>query len=73
MVTSIMPVIEELGIKQDIAFNGMLKVNMNNTMITLKPKHIIRTRITVGNGETIELGDGCEMLHLASDLLEIPP
>jgi len=53
MVTSIVPVIKEMEIKQDIAFNGMLRVNMNNTMITLRPKHKIRTRITADNEETI--------------------
>lgn len=51
MVNSTMPVIKQMGIRQDIEFNETLKVNMNNTMITLKPK--MRIRITVDNEETI--------------------
>jgi hypothetical protein len=52
-VISMIPVIKVMEIKQDIVFNGTLKVNMNNTMITPKLKTRIRTNITADNEGTI--------------------
>lgn len=79
MVTSIIPVIKETEIKQDIVFHETLKVNMNNTMITpkieIRPETRTRTRYTANNAEElgeevmIELEDGCELSHLVKDLL----